>query len=183
MARLLWPIRRPTTAENERLEQIWHRVITHAGLHGRRFRIRVVDLPEVNAHSVGRDLICVTTGALNELGDRELAGVLAHELGHHLRMHTSAAAFLVWVLLPLQGIALLGTLLSAPAAVLARRLAESRSDHPVGHRLRARRFSDRPRNSRGIRRSGSGRVLRQECRRTARGIPSRRLRRRSRARP
>jgi Zn-dependent protease with chaperone function len=148
MARLLWPIRRPTAAENERLEQIWHRVITHAGVHGRRFRIRVVDLPEVNAHSVGRDLICVTTGALNELGDRELAGVLAHELGHHLRMHTSAAAFLVWVLLPLQGIALLGTLLSAPAAVLARRLAESRSDHPwatgcargasqIGHGIRA----------------------------------------------
>jgi Zn-dependent protease with chaperone function len=115
MARLLWPIRRPTEAENVRLARIWHRVITHAGVRGRRFRIRVVDLPEVNAHSVGRDLICVTTGALNELGDSELAGVLAHELGHHLRMHTSAAAFLVWVLLPLQGIALLGTLLAAPA--------------------------------------------------------------------
>lgn len=130
MARLLWPIRRPTEAESERLEHIWRRVITHAGVHGRRFRIRVVDLPEVNAHSVGRDLICVTTGALNELGDRELAGVLAHELGHHLRMHTSAAAYLVWVLLPLQGIALLGTLLAAPAAALARGLAQSRWSHP-----------------------------------------------------
>lgn len=130
MARLLWPIRQPTEAESERLERIWRRVITHAGVHGRRFRIRVVDLPDVNAHSVGRDLICVTTGALSELGDRELAGVLAHELGHHLRMHTSAAAFLVWVLLPLQGIALLGTLLAAPAAALARGLAEGRSDQP-----------------------------------------------------
>lgn len=130
MARLLWPIRRPTDAESERLERIWQCVITHAGVRGRRFRIRVVDLPEVNAHSVGRNLICVTTGALNELGDRELAGVLAHELGHHLRMHTSAAAFLVWVLLPLQGIALLGTLLAAPAAALARGLSGSRWDHP-----------------------------------------------------
>lgn len=130
MARLLWPIRRPTDAESERLERVWRRVTAHAGVGGRGFRIRVVDLPEVNAHSVGRDLICVTTGALNELGDRELAGVLAHELGHHLRMHTSAAAFLVWVLLPLQGIALLGTLLAAPAAALARALARSRWDHP-----------------------------------------------------
>ena len=151
MARLLWPIRRPTAAESERLEAIWRRVITHAGVRGRRFRIRVVDLPEVNAHSVGRDLICVTTGALNELGDRELAGVLAHELGHHLRMHTSAAAFLVWVLLPLQGIALLGTLLAAPAAATARWLAEGRWGHPsnpwadgcargvsrIGHGIRA----------------------------------------------
>jgi Zn-dependent protease with chaperone function len=148
MARLLWPVRRPTEAESERLERIWRRVIAHAGVHGRRFRIRVVDLPDVNAHSVGRDLVCVTTGALGALGDRELAGVLAHELGHHLRMHTAVAAFLVWVLLPLQGIALLGTLLAAPAAALARRLADSRSGHPwasgcargvsrLGHGIRA----------------------------------------------
>ena len=148
MARLLWPIRRPTEAERERLERIWRQVSSHAGVAGRRFRIRVVDLPEVNAHSVGRDLVCVTTGALGELGDRELAGVLAHELGHHLRMHTSASAFLVWVLLPLQGIALLGTLLAAPPAALARKLADSRLEHPwapgcargawrLGHGIRA----------------------------------------------
>lgn len=148
MARLLWPVRRPTEAERERLERIWRHVVTHAGVCGRRFRIRVVDLPDVNAHSVGRDLVCVTTGALGALGDRELAGVLAHELGHHLRMHTSAAAFLVWVLLPLQGIAILGTLLAAPAAILARGLAQSRLGHPwaggcargasrLGHGIRA----------------------------------------------
>lgn len=130
MARLLWPIRRPTAVESERLESIWHRVVIHAGVRDRRFRIRVVDLPEVNAHSVGRDLICVTSGALTELGDSELAGVLAHELGHHLRMHTSAAAFLVWVLLPLQGVALLGTLLAAPAAAAAGWLAEGCRGHP-----------------------------------------------------
>ncbi len=124
MARLLWPVRRPAEAERERLERIWHHVTAHAAVRGRRFRLRVVDLQEVNAHSVGRDLVCVTSGALAQLDDRELAGVLAHELGHHLRMHTSTAAFLVWVLLPLQGVALLGTLLAAPVAALARRLAD-----------------------------------------------------------
>jgi Zn-dependent protease with chaperone function len=122
MARLLWPIRRPTLDERHRLERVWDRVIRHAGVSNRRFRLLVVELPEVNAHSIGRDLICVTTGALAELGDRELAGVLAHELGHHLRMHTSASAFLVWVLLPLQGVALVGNLLATPAAALAGRL-------------------------------------------------------------
>jgi len=130
MARLLWPIRQPVEAERERLEQIWRHVITQAGVRGgRRFRIRVVDLPEANAHSVGRDLICVTTGALDQLGDRELAGVLAHELGHHLRMHTSVSAFLVWVLLPLQGIALLGSLLATPVAALANALGTEQ--HPM----------------------------------------------------
>ena len=129
MARLLWPIRRPTPDERSRLERVWNRVVAHAGVSGRRFRLLVVELPEVNAHSIGRDLICVTTGALAELGDRELAGVLAHELGHHLRMHTSVSAFLVWVLLPLQGVALLGNLIATPAVALAGRLVERWPEH------------------------------------------------------
>lgn len=122
LARLLWPVRRPTRVEQRRLDEVWSRVLRRAAVSERRFRIWVVDLADVNAHCVGRDLICVTTGALAELGDRELAGVLAHELGHHLRMHTAAAAFLVWVLLPLQGLALIGTGLAAPLARLGARL-------------------------------------------------------------
>jgi len=120
MARLLWPLRRPTLAERRRLERVWARVLANTAVPQRRFRLRVVDLEEVNAHSVGRDLICVTSGALDRLGDRELAGVLAHELGHHLRMHTAASAFLVWVLLPLQAVALLGALFAVPVLAAAR---------------------------------------------------------------
>jgi Zn-dependent protease with chaperone function len=123
LARLLWPVRRPAPAEQERLDLVWAQVLRRAAVSERRFRIWVVDLADVNAHCVGRDLICVTTGALAELGDRELAGVLAHELGHHLRMHTAAAAFLVWVLLPLQAVALLGTALAMPVATFGRRLS------------------------------------------------------------
>jgi Zn-dependent protease with chaperone function len=121
LARLLWPVRRAAPAEQLRLDLVWSRVLGRADVSEQRFRIWVVDLADVNAHCVGRDLICVTTGALAELGDRELSGVLAHELGHHLRMHTSAAAFLVWVLLPLQAVALIGTGLALPVAALARR--------------------------------------------------------------
>jgi len=123
LARLLWPVRRPSPAEQARLDEVWRRVLLRAAVPEQRFRIRVVDLADVNAHCVGRDLICVTTGALAELGDRELAGVLAHELGHHLRMHTAAAAFLVWVLLPLQAVALVGTGLGRPLAGCARLLS------------------------------------------------------------
>jgi Zn-dependent protease with chaperone function len=124
LARLLWPVRRAAPAEQRRLDLVWSRVLGRADVSEQRFRIWVVDLADVNAHCVGRDLICVTTGALAELGDRELSGVLAHELGHHLRMHTSAAAFLVWVLLPLQAVALIGTGLALPVAALARRASE-----------------------------------------------------------
>jgi len=122
LARLLWPVRRPTREERRRLDAVWSRVLRRAAVSERRFRIWVVELADVNAHCVGRDLICVTTGALAELGDRELAGVLAHELGHHLRMHTAAAAFLVWVLLPLQALALLGSGLALPFARAGRHL-------------------------------------------------------------
>jgi len=123
LARLLWPVRRAAPTEQERLDRVWADVLDRAAVPEQRFSIWVVDLADVNAHCVGRDLICVTTGALAELGDRELAGVLAHELGHHLRMHTAAAAFLVWVLLPLQAVALIGAGLAQPLASLARLLS------------------------------------------------------------
>lgn len=134
-ARLLWPVRRPGPAEQARLDRVWTQVVCRAAVSRQRFRIWVVDLEDVNAHCVGRDLICVTTGALAALGDRELAGVLAHELGHHLRMHTAASAFLVWVLLPLQAVALLGDLLALPPARLARLLSGRGFGPAAGHRV------------------------------------------------
>ncbi len=134
LARMLWPVRRPTQGEQDRLDEVWFPVLRRAAVSERRFRIWVVDLADVNAHCVGRDLICVTSGALAELGDRELAGVLAHELGHHLRMHTAAAAFLVWVLLPLQAVALIGSALALPFARLARGLGRDRTERGFGPR-------------------------------------------------
>lgn len=125
LARLLWPVRRPSAAEQARLDEVWRRVLRRAAVSEQRFRIWVADLDDVNAHCVGRELICVTSGALAELGDRELVGVLAHELGHHLRMHTAAAAFLVWVLLPLQAVALVGEGLALPLARCARLLSSA----------------------------------------------------------
>ncbi|HEU5354543.1 MAG TPA: hypothetical protein VFU65_08770, partial [Actinocrinis sp.] len=62
-------------------------------------------------------------------------------LGHHLRMHTSVSAFLVWVLLPLQGIALLGSVLAMPIAALANALGTeqrsvARATFRLGHGIR-----------------------------------------------
>jgi heat shock protein HtpX len=49
-------------------------------------RLYVVDSPVPNAFATGRDpahsAIAVTTGILDQLDDRQLAGVLAHELSH-----------------------------------------------------------------------------------------------------
>jgi heat shock protein HtpX len=49
-------------------------------------KVFIVDNPQPNAFATGRDpghaAICVTTGLLRNVNDEELAGVLAHELGH-----------------------------------------------------------------------------------------------------
>ena len=49
-------------------------------------KVCIVDNPQPNAFATGRDpehaAVCVTTGLLDRVSDEELAGVLAHELGH-----------------------------------------------------------------------------------------------------
>jgi len=49
-------------------------------------KVFIVDNPQPNAFATGRDpehaAVCVTTGLLRSVNDEELAGVLAHELGH-----------------------------------------------------------------------------------------------------
>lgn len=49
-------------------------------------RVCIVENPQPNAFATGRDpahaAVCATTGILDRLSDEELAGVLAHELGH-----------------------------------------------------------------------------------------------------
>ncbi|HLI10257.1 MAG TPA: zinc metalloprotease HtpX [Alphaproteobacteria bacterium] len=49
-------------------------------------RIYIVDQDQPNAFATGRDprhaAVCVTTGLLDTIGQQELAGVLAHEIGH-----------------------------------------------------------------------------------------------------
>jgi heat shock protein HtpX len=49
-------------------------------------RVCIVENDQPNAFATGRDpehaAVCATTGLLNRVNDEELAGVLAHELGH-----------------------------------------------------------------------------------------------------
>lgn len=49
-------------------------------------KVYIMDDPALNAFATGRDprhaIVCATTGLLDALDDKELEGVMAHELGH-----------------------------------------------------------------------------------------------------
>ena len=70
--------------EAPRLRQVVADLATRAGLP--MPRLYVVDRPEPNAFATGRDpqhaAVAVTTGLLETMDERQLRGVLAHELSH-----------------------------------------------------------------------------------------------------
>ena len=89
--------------------------------------LAVTDSPELNAYACGGHVVAVSTGALELLPDDELHGVLAHELGHHLGLHTVALTITHWLSLPIITLARIGlparALAFAASDLLARRSA------------------------------------------------------------
>lgn len=104
----LFGARPPTRDERRIVEPVWRRIAQLNDLPPDRFILRVLPLDEVNAFACGGHLVVVTTFAIDELPERELAGVLAHELGHHLGMHTVALTIRHWLSLPVALLARIG---------------------------------------------------------------------------
>ena len=61
-------------------------------------KVYIMDEPAPNAFATGRDprhsAVCVTTGLLEMMDDKELEGVMAHELGHIKNYDTNDTNFL-----------------------------------------------------------------------------------------
>ncbi len=104
----LFGARAPTPGEEAVIEPIWRDLAVAANLPGYRYVVRVVDSDELNAYACGGHLVVVTTFAIEELTDRELSGVLAHELSHHLGLHTVALTIGHWLSLPIIALARIG---------------------------------------------------------------------------
>ena len=98
--------RRPTPGEAAIIEPLWARIAQANDLPPSRFVVRVLPSDELNAFACGGHLVVVTTYAVDELSQGQLRGVLAHELSHHLGLHTVAITIGHW--------------LSAPVVLLAR---------------------------------------------------------------
>lgn len=104
----LFGARRPTPEELAVITPIWRELASSANLPQYRYIIRVVDSDELNAYACGGHLLIVTTFAIEELRPVELSGVLAHELSHHLGLHTVALTVGHWLSLPVLALARIG---------------------------------------------------------------------------
>lgn len=110
-AAVLGPVfgaRRPEPEELAIITPIWRDLAIAANLPQYRYQIRVVDADDLNAFACGGHLLIVTSFALEELSSRELSGVLAHELSHHLGLHTAALTIGHWLSLPVLMLARVG---------------------------------------------------------------------------
>ncbi len=100
--------RRPSDEELAVITPIWRDLAVVANLPQHRYSVRVIDSDELNAFACGGHLLIVTTFAIDELSPRELSGVLAHELSHHLGLHTAALTIGHWLSLPVVVLARIG---------------------------------------------------------------------------
>jgi Zn-dependent protease with chaperone function len=100
--------RPPTPDELTVIAPTWRDLAVRANLPQYRYVVRVIDSDELNAFACGGHLVVVTSFAIEELTARELSGVLAHELSHHLGLHTVALTLGHWLSLPVLLLARVG---------------------------------------------------------------------------
>lgn len=94
--------REPTPEEQLRLTPAWDDVISKVGKGGDRgYQLRVVDSSQLNAYAAGGRQVAVTQGALDQLSDSELRGIVAHELGHHAGLHPVLGLAAHWIMKPI----------------------------------------------------------------------------------
>lgn len=108
---LLTPLvgaRHPTRDERVRLDIAWRSVLQAAHQPPRRYVLVVLPSDELNAFACGGHLVVVTSLAVDSLPRDELCGVLAHELSHHLGLHTVALTITQWLAVPVLVLARFG---------------------------------------------------------------------------
>lgn len=96
----LFGARSPTREERDKIQRSWLLLAKVNHLRPSHFIFAVIDADDPNAFACGGHLVVVSSYAVNELSQDELTGVLAHELAHHLGLHTVALTFGQWLSLP-----------------------------------------------------------------------------------
>lgn len=91
--------REPTRRERELLDAAWQPIMRRNMLEQRRFVFAVVDTDALNAFACGGHLVLVSSHAVERLSTEQLSGVIAHELSHHLGLHTVSLTIAQWMIL------------------------------------------------------------------------------------
>ena len=102
--------RAPTRQERDALHGAWHTVTQANHIAPDQYVLAVVDSDELNAFATGGHLVVVSSWAIQNLSRDELCGVLAHELSHHIGMHTVALTVGQWLTIPVVLLARVGFL-------------------------------------------------------------------------
>lgn len=100
--------RLPTAHEQAFLVAAWQPIVRRNDLESRRFVLAVVDTDSLNAFACGGHLVVVSSLAIEQLDHEQLSGVLAHELSHHLGLHTVALTITQWMILPISLLSRIG---------------------------------------------------------------------------
>ncbi len=116
--------RHATAEETAVLESVWAAVTQSARSSPRRYVLAVLDADDINAYACGGHLVVVTSYAVSVLPERELGGVLAHELSHHLGLHTVALTVRHWLSLPVLLLARIGFFLQNVAQAATETFAQ-----------------------------------------------------------
>ncbi len=111
--------RRPTSDESVVVDPIWAQIAQANDFPAKRYVLRVLPSDELNAYACGGHLVIVTTFAVDRLTNAQLRGVLAHELSHHLGLHTVAITFGHWLAAPVVLLARIGFFLENVAHAAA----------------------------------------------------------------
>jgi len=104
----LYGVVKPSDVERAKLQPLWEDLSARLDLSPDHYLLRILPSDDVNAFACGGHLVVVTSFAVSELGDDELTGVLAHELSHHLGLHTVALTFVHWLSIPVVALARIG---------------------------------------------------------------------------
>lgn len=100
--------RAPTPFEQAAIEPLWNEIVSAGNLRDDHYVVRILPSEELNAFACGGHLVVVTSFAVDELTTPELQGVLAHELSHHLGLHTVAITIGHWISSPVVLLARIG---------------------------------------------------------------------------
>lgn len=100
LARYLLNLRHPTPLERNLLEPVWREVTARTGVEGRAYELWIEDRDRLNALAAAGHIVGVTRFSLENLSGGQLAAVLAHELGHHVRGHAWSSLLGQWYAVP-----------------------------------------------------------------------------------